>query len=349
MRNHRPFRAGSVSLLIDKRALAVTLSLFIFFLIVLIVSTGVGDLFIAPLDVLKSLFGAGSDMHNLVVRMFRLPRILLAAFAGMALAVAGAILQGIVRNPLASPDIIGITGGASLATVSFLALFSTADNALTVSIHWLPLASFLGALGTGVLVYGLSQKQGTSAMRLVLIGIGIAAGMQALTQFIMLLGPIYVASRATIWLTGSVHGASWDQVATLAVWFAAMFALTMVMARRLNVQELGPSVAISVGSSVNRDRNGLLILCTALAGGAVAFAGGIGFVGLMAPHMARRLVGAPYGGLIPVSALLGGLLVMLADLIGRTLFLPLEVPAGVFTSAIGAPYFIYLLYKSRNR
>ncbi|HEX7065898.1 MAG TPA: iron ABC transporter permease [Bacillales bacterium] len=349
MRKYFPFRIGGLSLLIDRKATAVTASLFIVFLVVIVLSVGIGDLFIAPLEVLKSLFGAGSDMHNLVVRSFRLPRILLAALAGMALAVAGAILQGIVRNPLASPDIIGITGGASVAAVTFLAIFSTNDNALSVSIRWLPLAAFAGALVTGLLVYALSQKKGTSRMRLVLIGIGLAAGLQALTNFMIILGPVYLATRATIWMTGSVHGATWEQVVMLVIWFIVFFIITVVLARRLNVQELGPAVATSVGSRVNRDRNLLLILSTALTGGAVAFAGGVGFVGLMAPHMARRLVGSAYGGLIPVSALLGGIIVMAADLAGRTLFLPLEVPVGVFTSAIGAPYFIYLLYKSRNQ
>ncbi|HET7522270.1 MAG TPA: iron ABC transporter permease [Bacillales bacterium] len=349
MKKNFSLRLNGLSLFINIKALWTILILFALLLAVLIASAGVGDMFIAPVEVMKSLFGMGSEIHNLVVRSFRLPRALLAALAGMAFAVAGTILQGIVRNPLASPDIIGITGGASLAAVGFLAIFSTNDNALTVSIHWLPLAAFAGALLTGILLFALSQKKGTSQMRLILIDIGLMAGLKALTDFFIILGPLYLASKATIWMTGSVHGATWNQVLILFIWFFVLFFITVVVARRLNVQELGASVAISVGSRLNSDRNMLLVLSAALTAGAVAFAGGIGFVGLMAPHMARRLVGAVHGALVPTSALLGGIIVMAADLVGRTLFLPLEVPAGVFTSAIGAPYFIYLLYKSRNQ
>ncbi|WP_085522208.1 FecCD family ABC transporter permease [Tuberibacillus sp. Marseille-P3662] len=348
MKRYVPFRLKGVSLLFEKKAMAVIGILILILIGVLVLSISAGDVMINPIEVVNGIFGTGSEMTNLIVRSFRMPRTLLAGLAGIGLAVAGAILQGLVRNPLASPDIIGVTGGASVTTVAFLAAFSTNDHSLTVSVQWVPLASFIGALAMIFIVFILSNKNGMSRMRLVLIGIGLASGAQAITNFLLVMGSAYLATKANIWITGSVYGATWQQVTILSIWSLIFLILSLVLARRMNVQELGENIAASVGSHVKRDRNILLALCAALTGGAVAFAGGIGFVGLMAPHMARRLVGTSFGSLIPASALLGGIIVILADTAGRTLFLPLQVPVGVFTAAIGAPYFIYLLYISRK-
>ncbi|MFT4412907.1 FecCD family ABC transporter permease [Fredinandcohnia humi] len=341
-------KKGTISFLLDKKALLTFLILFILVIILFLVSTGMGELKIDPITVVKTLFGYGTRMEQLVVTSFRLPRIIIALLVGMALAVAGSILQGIIRNPLASPDILGITGGASVAVVAFLMIFSNASNALTVSIKWMPVAAFIGATVVAFLVYILSWKDGVSPIRLVLIGIGISALTQALTTTFMVMGPIYQASQANIWITGSVIGSTWANVSILSPVVVTLLIVSFILARNLNVQELGEELATGVGSAVQKQRFLLLVASTALTGSAVAFAGGIGFVGLMAPHMARRLVGSAFGALLPTAALIGGILVMLADLVGRTLFSPMEVPAGVFTAAIGAPYFIYLLYKSRN-
>ncbi|KYD30435.1 hypothetical protein B4110_2126 [Parageobacillus toebii] len=252
-----------------------------------------------------------------------------------------------IRNPLASPDVLGITGGAAAAVVAFLTLFSDENHSLTISIHWLPFAAFLGATITALLVYVLSWKNGMAPLRLVLIGVGISALMQACTTLLMITGPIYRASQANVWITGSVYGASWKHVTLLAPWTLILLAISFLSVRKMNIQELGDELAIGAGVSLQKQRFFLLLLSTALTGGAVAFAGGIGFVGLMAPHMARRLVGSSFGALLPASALLGAIFVMAADLAGRMLFAPMEIPAGVFTAAVGAPYFVYLLYKSR--
>ncbi|KQU57883.1 iron ABC transporter permease [Bacillus sp. Leaf406] len=337
-----------VSVLMDTSALKKIVLLMVLTMLAVIISTGIGDMQIAPWKVVSVFFGGGSSIDQLVVTSFRLPRILIALLAGMALAVAGGILQGMIRNPLASPDIIGVTGGAGAAVVAFLTIFSNKDNTLMVSIKWLPVAAFIGAAVIAFLVYFLAWKKGVSPVRLVLIGIGISALTQACTTLLMIMGPIYRASQANIWITGTVNGSDWQDVWILLPWSVIFIFLSFMITRQLNIQELGEEVATSAGANVQRQRFILLLMSTALVGGAVAFAGGIGFVGLMAPHMARRLVGSSFGALLPVAALLGGLLVMLADLIGRTLFLPLEVPAGVFTAAIGAPYFIYLLFKTRH-
>ncbi|MDF2854902.1 MAG: iron transporter permease [Neobacillus sp.] len=346
-KNIRLFK-GKFSFLMDRKAASVFMILTIISFLVFVISTGTGEMKISPLTVLKVLVGSGPDMETLIITSFRLPRIIIALLVGISLAVAGGILQGMIRNPLASPDILGITGGAAVAVVGFLAFFSDENNALTVSINWLPLAAFLGAAVVAFLVYFLAWKNGVSPIRLVLIGIGISTLMQALTTLMMILGPIYQASQANIWITGTVYGSNWNNVATLLPWTVLFLIIAMVAARTINIQELGDEVATGLGGKVQRQRFTLLMISTALIGSAVAFAGGIGFVGLMAPHMARRLVGSSFGALLPASALIGGILVMLADLIGRTLFSPLEIPAGVFTAGIGAPYFIYLLFKTRN-
>ncbi|MBO0958958.1 iron ABC transporter permease [Neobacillus sp. MM2021_6] len=346
-KNFRPFK-GKLSFLIDQRAAFIFIILLLVTFIVFVTSTGIGEMKINPLTVVKVLFGGGPEMEKLIITSFRLPRIIVALMVGMSLAVAGGILQGMIRNPLASPDILGITGGAAVAVVAFLALFSDKNNALTVSIAWLPLAAFLGAGIVALLVYFLAWKNGVSPIRLVLIGIGISTLMQALTTLMMIMGPIYQASQANIWITGTVYGSNWKNVATLVPWTVIFLIIAMVAARAINIQELGDEVATGLGGKVQKQRFLLLMISTALIGSSVAFAGGIGFVGLMAPHMARRLVGSSFGALLPTSALLGGILVMVADLIGRTMFSPLEVPAGVFTAGIGAPYFIYLLFKTRN-
>jgi iron complex transport system permease protein len=348
MKKYTSLRIGkSISFLVDKKAITISLILLAVSVVIFLVSAGSGEMYISPLEIAKTLFGNGSDMNEVVIYTFRLPRILVALLAGMLLAVAGAILQGMIRNPLASPDVLGITGGAAAAVVMFLTLFSDENHSLTISIHWLPLAAFLGATITALLVYVLSWKNGMAPLRLVLIGVGISALMQACTTLLMITGPIYRASQANVWITGSVYGASWKHVTLLAPWALILLAISFLSVRKMNIQELGDELAIGAGVSLQKQRFFLLLLSTALTGGAVAFAGGIGFVGLMAPHMARRLVGSSFGALLPASALLGAILVMAADLAGRMLFAPMEIPAGVFTAAVGAPYFVYLLYKSR--
>lgn len=341
---------SSISFLLDRKVLGIILILLVLAAGAMVVSTGLGEMHISPLEVIKVLAGQGSELNELVIKQFRLPRIITAFLVGVALAVSGAILQGLIRNPLASPDIIGITGGASVAAVTFLTLYSdTSNNTLVVSIKWLPVAAFIGAALIAFIVYALAWKNGVSPIRLVLIGIGLSAAMQAITSLMILLGPLYLASQATIWLTGSVYASNWEKVQMFLPWIGLCLILVMLAIRHLNIQELGDDLAVNAGSKVQKNRLFLLLLSTALAGGAVAVAGGIGFVGLMAPHMARKLVGSSFGGLIPVSALLGGMIVVLADLVARMAFSPLDLPAGIFTAAIGAPYFIYLLFKSRNQ
>ena len=340
---------NKISFLLDVKAskkftVISILAVFVFFF-----SASLGDSFISPIKVFQTFIGQGSELDQLIIVDFRLPRIFMAAFAGMALAAAGAILQGIIKNPLASPDIIGISAGGGAAVVSFLAIFSDSNHSLTVSIEWLPLAGFIGATFVGVIVYLFAWKDGVTPNRLVLIGIGVSAFMQAITTMLMIVGPIYQASEANKWITGSVKSANWEQVQIIVPVIVALLLITFFITRQLNVQELGDDSAASLGQSVQKTRLLLILLSSTLVASAISFAGAIGFVGLMAPHIARRIVGPSFGILIPTSAAIGALLVMIADIIGRTAFSPLEVPAGVFTAAIGAPYFVYLLFRNPKK
>jgi iron complex transport system permease protein len=327
----------------------MTILIYLVIIAVMILSAGSGELPLSPSKVLAALFGVGDEFDRTIVVDFRLPRIVMALFVGMALAVSGAILQGITKNPIASPDLIGITAGASFAVVLFLALFSNESNALTVSIQWLPLFAFTGATITALIVFLLSWKNGIAPFRLLLVGIAVAAFMNAGTTVWMLMGPIYEASQATIWTTGSIYGATWSQIYVLMPWSILLILFSLLMSRQMNILELGDDIATGVGSKVQRNRILLLLISTGLTGIAVAFAGGIGFVGLLAPHIARRIVGPRFQTMVLFSAGIGALLVLIADWIGRVVFAPIEVPAGVWTAAVGAPYFIFLLIAQRKK
>jgi iron complex transport system permease protein len=259
--------------------------------------------------------------------------------------VAGAILQGVIRNPLASPDVAGITEGASLGAILFIYVFQG-----TISIHWMPLASILGAFFITALLYVLAWKKGASPLRIILIGIGVSAAIKSFSYMLIISGPMQLANQSLTFMTGSIYGVSWDNdVLTLLPWTTVLLVLTWLQARQVNIQALGDDIATSVGSRVQLQRLLLIVLSVSLAGSAVAIGGAISFIGLMAPHMARRLTGPSFSGVLPVSALLGALILLVADLIARTAFLPRDVPAGVLTAAIGAPFFMVLLYKNRNR
>lgn len=343
MKSHVLLRNKRFSFLLERKSLVILCALAVLTFLVVLVSTGIGQVQISPLHVLQVMFGEGTKQETLIVETFRLPRTLLALLIGVALAVSGAILQGVLRNPLASPDVIGITGGASVAAVTFLTAFEG------WSIKWLPIAAMIGAGVVTLFVYLFSWKRGITPLRLVLVGVGVGAAMSALTTMLVVMSPVYLTAKAVVWMTGSVYGASWANVYTMLPWVLIFFVLAIFLSRSVNAQQMGDDVAKGIGNPVQRDRLLLLIVCVALAGSAVAAGGGIGFVGLLAPHIARKLVGPSMGMLIPVAGLVGALVVLVSDLIARTAFAPLDLPVGIFTASVGAPFFIYLLYKNRNR
>lgn len=314
----------------------------LFFLAITLFSLSLGEDFISLVQVVKSLFGHGEQDTQFVIETLRLPRVLMAAMVGAALASSGLVLQSMIRNPLASPDIIGITGGASAAAVCFLSFFVSA-----LGLAWLPVFAIAGALFAALLIYGLAWSAGVTPMRLILVGIGISSAMGAVTTFMIAASPLSTSITAYIWLTGSVYGTSWTEVKALFPWLLISWPVVLYLTRRINTQELGDQIATGLGISVQKLRLVLLFLSVIMAAPAIAYAGAMGFVGLIAPHIARRLVSRSFAFLLPTSALVGACLVMLADLCGRLLFQPLDIPAGIFVSAIGAPFFIYLLYRQR--
>lgn len=345
MKLHVPirFRRGELSFLVHKKAFVMTVILLIVCAAIAVVSTGMGEMYISPIDVIRSIIGVGADDHAMVIQKLRLPRIVVSMLVGASLAAAGAILQGIIRNPLASPDMMGVTGGASVAAVTFLTYFGG-----VVSIRWLPVTAMIGAAVVSAILYMLAWKRGVTPIRLILVGIGMSTLTSAATTMMIVFSPTNDPGQAYLWLTGSVYAANWENVFTVLPWTVILIPLAFLLARHVNIGQLGDDIAASAGSAVELNRLLLLLVSVALAGSAVSVAGGIGFIGLIAPHMARKLVGSSFESVLPVSALLGSAIVMLADLAGRTFFLPLDVPVGVFTSAVGAPFFIYLLYTKRN-
>lgn len=305
-------------------------------------SLSLGSFSTPPLQVLRALAAPQSSDIAFIIWELRLPRIMLAILVGAALAIAGAILQSIVRNPLASPDVIGITSGAALAAVLFLVLLST-----HLSIHWLPFAAMLGALIAALAVVSLTWKNGISPSRMVLVGIGLAAAMGAGTTLLIVISDDSAAMTAYVWLTGSLYAAQWKDVQGMLPWLLVTVPLCLAFTRHADAMALGDSVAEGLGVAVLRSRLVLLACSVALAGAAVAFAGGLSFVGLIAPHLAAKLVGRNLARLLPASALVGALIVLYADLLGRIAFLPKDLPAGIFVAGIGAPFFVYLLHRTR--
>ncbi|GAA3406291.1 FecCD family ABC transporter permease [Paenibacillus hodogayensis] len=303
----------------------------------------IGSVRIPVQEVLLSLVGRNTESSDLIVMQLRLPRITAALLVGAALAVSGALLQGVIRNPLASPDLLGVTGGASVAVVGFMTL--TANK---FSIHWVPVIAIVGAFLAAMINYLLAWKRGVSPFRLVLIGIGISTAMSALTMFLLISGPSYLAAQVLNWMTGSVYGTNWKHVAALWPWVLIFIPFSLLYAKELNVQSLGEAAAVGLGSRLQMSRVVVLFCSVALAGAAVGIAGTLSFIGLLAPHMARKLVGNSYRILIPVSAVLGAIVLVLADLAGRMLFQPLDIPAGVFTAGVGAPFFMYLLFRHKK-
>jgi iron complex transport system permease protein len=334
---------------LDRRVPLVAAAILLFTLVTLVASVSYGEYNIPPLEVVRTILNTNQDHSDyanfrLVVGTFRLPRIVLAFLVGAALAASGAIMQGITRNPLADPYLLGVSGGATLAAVTLIVWIKT------VPISLLPFGAFGGALLTAAAIYLLAWKHGSSTpLRLILIGIAISALIGGVTTVMLVFGNINDVQQAYVWLTGSVYGRGWEHVTALGAWLVVLLPLAFLMARQLNTLNLGDDTAKGLGLRVERGRVLLLVISVALAAAAVAVAGTIGFVGLVAPHVTRRLVGPAHEGLLPVSALFGGALVVLADLVGRVVIAPSELPVGLVTAMIGAPYFVYLLYRSRGR
>jgi ABC-type Fe3+-siderophore transport system permease subunit len=301
-----------------------------------------GDKDLTLVAVFQTIIGNAPDSltYDAIVT-HRLPRIIVAGLAGAGLAVSGLMVQGVVRNPLAAPDLVGISPGASIGALIVL----VAVPGLPIGL--LPVAAFVGAWASFSLVYALSWSQGVSPTRLALVGIGASAAAGAIANLIIARNPMQLTTALT-WLSGSTYARGWSQVLQLLPWLLVLLPLAWLAGRWLDLFALGDDVPRSLGVSLERTRLSVLAVAVALAAAAVAVVGAIGFVGLLAPHASRMLVAGKHRLLIPFTAMIGGTLLIIADMIGRTVMAPDEIPSGLIAAGLGTPYFLWLLWRSRR-
>jgi iron complex transport system permease protein len=334
-------RGLGVSGRLDLRWLAVTGALAALAFAALVASVAIGEFAVPPAEVIRSLAGAGDRATDFIVVDLRLPRALTALLAGASLGLAGAVFQLVTRNPLVAPDVVGVAGGASLAAVAVI-VFGSATGAVAV-----PAAALAGSLTSGAALYALAWRGGLQSHRLVLAGIAVAAFAQAGVSYVLTRGRIFEVADAYVWMVGSVNGRGWEHVAPMALALAVVVPWTFAIARRIDALTLGDDVARALGVAVDRSRLQLLAAAVILTGVAVSATGPIGFVAFIAPHIARRLGRSPAAqSLLPAAAGCGAVLVLVSDLAGRLAFAPAEIPVGLITSMVAAPYFLFLLQRA---
>ncbi len=310
-----------------------------------LVSLNMGSLKIGVVDVIKTFLGQGSRAHEIALFRLRLPRIVIGILVGTALAVAGTILQGVTKNDLADSGILGINSGASLFVVAYIYFMNgnVYDGVNNFTIFTMPIVALCGALFGALLIYILAWKNGIKSSRLLLVGIGINTAFTSLLTIFQLKFTTQEFNRVLAWTSGSIWGTNWKYVLAVLPFILIFIGLTVYKSRYLDILNLGDDVATGLGADVERERRKLIIYAVVLAGVATSVAGSIAFLGLVSPHIARKLVGPKHKKLIPTSALIGTLILLIADTISRNLLAPMEIPVGIVISIIGVPYFIYLM------
>lgn len=329
------------------RNTGMVLAFLVLLIVSFIISMNTGYSKLSPLDVLRTLFGDGSDKENLILFSFRLPRIVISSLVGAGLALSGCIIQGVARNALAEPGLLGINAGAGLTVILFVLLCGAQS---TLSVLALPLLALIGAGITAILIYALAFKRqtGLAPIRLILTGVAVQAGILALTTVLVVKLDDMQFDFVAAWQAGSIWGSDWKFVLALLPWLLLLIPYVLSKARVLDVLSLGDDIACGLGLAVEEERRRLLAAAVALAASCVAVSGNISFVGLIAPHLARRLVGPGHGVLFPVCAMAGAVLVSAADTLARVIVQPAEIPTGIMVAVVGAPYFLYLLTKSKQ-
>ncbi len=317
---------------------------FIVFLSVLIIGFVAGLAFgavnISIPDILKALFLGPENKYHLIIRDARLPRTLVAMLVGSCLAVSGTIMQGITRNPMASPSLLGVTNGASLVT---FALFIFVPSAFRL----VPIASFTGALLTTLLIYTVAWKGGVSPMMFILSGVAVSSILSAFYNVLITLFPDAITGMVGF-NVGSLSARTWDHVLLILPYTAAGIALSILLAGKINLLAMGDEIAIGLGVRVEPIRLVLIAVSSLLAACAVSVAGLIGFVGLCVPHITRLIIGSDYRRLVPACAINGACVLVICDTLARILVAPRELPVGIILAAIGSPFFLYLLRKQRR-
>lgn len=298
---------------------------------------------------------AGGDAANardrLIVYDIRLPRVILGILVGAALAVSGAVMQGLFRNPLADPGLVGVSAGAALGAVSIIVLGATTLSAISALLGTmaLPAAAFVGGLVATLILYGVATRQGrTSVATMLLAGIALAALAMALTGILVFMADDRQLRDLTFWQLGSLAGATWQKIGVAGAIIAAALGAMPFLARGLNALALGEATAIHLGVPVQRLKYIAIVSVSAAVGASVAVSGGIGFVGIVVPHLLRLLIGPDNRFLLPASALLGACLLLVADAVARTIAAPAELPIGIVTAVAGAPFFLWILLRRRG-
>jgi iron complex transport system permease protein len=331
-------------------------------LIVFAAATFVGSIMTGAADaslsnVVRWLLGASdadqilSVRDRIIILDIRLPRAVLGMLVGASLAVSGVVMQGLFRNPLADPGLVGVSSGASLGAVLLIVLGSAVFGPLFAlfGFYALPVAAFIGGLVTTLLLYRIATRGGqTSVATLLLAGIALGALTGAFTGVLIFMADDKQLRDVTFWGLGSLAGANWTKIAAAAPIILLSLAVTPFLARGLNAITLGEAAAFHMGIPVQRMKNIAIVSVAAATGASVAVSGGIGFVGIVVPHLLRLVIGPDHRYLVPASALLGGTLLILADMIARTIASPAELPIGIVTAFIGAPFFLWILLRGRT-
>ncbi|SFC00935.1 bacillibactin ABC transporter integral membrane protein [Bacillus sp. 491mf] len=329
----------------------VTFSVILFLVIVSIyISLTNGTFDMTVMDIIRTVFRINPvPEHDLVIFDFRLPRIVIAALVGFGLGVAGAAIQGVTRNGLADPGILGINAGAGAAIVVFMFFFQGQIKSTDwFSIMLLPLFGLAGGLGSAILIYIFSWKGGRlDSQRLLLTGIAIGYGLSSFSVYLSLKMKATDFEMAAVWVSGSIYNANWKYIIAMLPWLIILVPMIQRKAYLLDMFQLEETSIKSLGISVEKEKSILLLSGIGIVSACVSVSGSIGFVGLMAPHIAKRLVGIHHNQVIPICGVIGMLLVIVSDFIAKTVFTPIELPVGIVISIIGVPYFLYLLFKAK--
>lgn len=333
-------RNGRTSVRFDMRTLAVVLLLALAALTMSVLLIGTGDFPIPASDVLHTLAGGGDPGQEFIIRELRLPRVLVGLLVGAALGLGGALFQAISRNPLGSPDVLGLGQGSTAGALIMIVLFS--GSATQVA-----LGALVGGLATGLAIYLLAWRRGVHGYRLVLVGIGVAAVVTAVNGYLLTNADLVDATRAVVWMTGSLNGRDWTQVWPLLALCAVLVPLALLNARPLRMLDMGDDVAGALGVRVERTRMLLMLTAVLLTAAATAAAGPVGFVALTAPQLARRLTRSPGPNLLP-ALVMGAALLVTADWAAQRTFGADQLPVGVVTGVLGGGYLLWLLVTERK-
>ncbi|MBK0865616.1 MULTISPECIES: iron chelate uptake ABC transporter family permease subunit [unclassified Saccharopolyspora] len=336
-----PVRVGPLSGVLRARPLLVLFGGLVVLLAGLVLDVAIGTYPISPGQVLATLFGGGDRADQLIVFTLRMPRALTGLLVGAALGLAGAITQAVARNPLASPDMLGITSGAGLAATTMIVLGSGLGAASAIG---LPVVALIGGLLAGLAIYLLAYRQGVDSYRIVLVGVGVSALAGNATYWLLTVGDVNDAGRAMVWLTGSLNARGWEHVVPTAIALAVLLPLALLGAHVLGALQFDDDTVRGLGVRTDLARGALLLASVVLASVATAAAGPVQFVALAAPQIAMRMARAARPPLV-ASLVFGAVLVVVADLLSRTAFGAMELPVGIVTAILGAPYLIYLLVR----